>query len=110
MFHISELRAVPVKDLTSPIVLTFMKKPELENGTNTTCNYWDHLLMVSDVATHFVFWRQECMVAAFLKTDIRKVNHSCHLGVHLIENSFGRLKEVMACFIVSTDIIILSAK
>ena len=32
-----------VENLNPPVSLTFLKKPSLENGTNTTCRFWDFL-------------------------------------------------------------------
>ena len=30
-----------VENLLDPILITFLKKPSVENGTNSSCNFWD---------------------------------------------------------------------
>ena len=34
-------RVVRVSDLSPPILLTFAKRPDVTNGSNVSCNFWD---------------------------------------------------------------------
>ena len=40
---------VDVKNLQSPIIITFRKRPSVLNGTNASCNFWD---LSADGQTH----------------------------------------------------------
>ena len=93
-----EVESVKVVNLDPPVRLTFMKRPSLvENGTNTTCNFWDftadgkHNILSCHSFTHFLLdgygeWSSlNCQVAEENDTSVVcECNHLTNFAILLV--------------------------